>query len=136
MTNGTNQGDKPTFSTNVESEVKSSVIEIYEDLLNTVWLKISPTLGAVTVITIIQRSIDRAAKNHPVLSHLSVDEEGLDFTEIREKIGEENRRELAGSFKELIANLFDILAKLTGNILVKQLIREVDGLDVESDGEA
>ena len=117
----------------IESQIKTSVLEIYEDLLRTVWAKIVPTLGTVTVVTIVQRAIDRTAQDHQVLTYLMVTDTGLSFDRIGEHLGEQERTELREAFKDLIANLFDILAKLTGNIIVKQLIKEVDGLDISSE---
>ncbi len=117
----------------IENEIQNSVLEIYEDLLGTVWAKILPTLGTVTVVTIVQRAVNRTSKAHPILIHLDVSDSGLSFEKIREHLGEADRDELRNSFKDLIANLFDILAKLTGNIIVKQLIKEVDGLALDAD---
>ena len=117
----------------IESQIKTSVLEIYEDLLRTVWAKIVPTLGTVTVVTIVQRAIDRTGQDHQVLTYLMVTDTGLSFDKIGEHLGEQERTELREAFKDLIANLFDILAKLTGNIIVKQLIKEVDGLDISSE---
>jgi len=114
----------------VNAEIKSSVIEIYEDLLRTVWAKIVPTLGTVTVVTIMQRAISRTAAKHAVLNDLAVNDTGFVFTEIKAKLNGEDREELKNGFKELVANVFDILAKLTGNILVQQLMKEVEGLDI------
>ena len=117
----------------IESQIKTGVLEIYEDLMRTVWAKIVPTLGTVTVVTIIQRAIDRTGEDHQVLNYLIVTDTGLSFDRIREHLGEEERAELREAFKDLIANLFDILAKLTGNIIVQQLIKEVDGLDISAE---
>ncbi len=117
----------------IESQIKTGVLEIYEDLLRTVWAKIVPTLGTVTVVTIVQRAIDRTSKEHAVLAYLTVTDAGLSFDKIGEHLGEEERGKLREAFKDLIANLFDILAKLTGNIIVKQLIKEVDGLDISAE---
>lgn len=123
----------PGTGISVENEIKASVLEIYADLLSTVWAKIMPTLGTVTVVTIVQRAISRTAKNHEVLGSLTVTDAGISFEKLREHIGENQRDELKNAFKELIANLFDILAKLTGNIIVQQLIKEVDGLDISAE---
>ena len=119
-----------SIASQVNTEVKSGVIEIYEDLLRTVWAKIVPTLGTVTVETIMQRAISRTAARHPILNNLSVTDKGFDFSEIKAKLNGEDKEELKNAFKELVANLFDILAKLTGNILVQQLMKEVEGLEI------
>jgi len=117
----------------IESQIKPGVLEIYEDLLRTVWAKIIPTLGTVTVVTIIQRAIERTSKDHQVLTYLTVTDTGLSFDRIRGHLGEEKRTELREAFKNLIVNLFDILAKLTGNIIVQQLVKEVDGLAISTE---
>lgn len=126
----TSNNTQQSISSRVNSGIKNGVIEIYEDLLKTVWAKITPTLGTVTVATIMQRAINRTAGHHPALGYLTVDETGFVFDEIKAKINEEDKDELTNGFKELIANVFDILAKLTGNILVQQLMKEVEGIDV------
>ena len=113
-----------------EAGILGEVLDIYEDLLSTIWAKIVPTLGAVTVVTIMNRSIRRACSDHPVLETLEISDSGLKFDDIRTKSREVDVDEIKSAFKGLVANLFDILAKLTGNILVQQLTKEVDGLEV------
>lgn len=132
MANDIHSGEETlsTVAGQVSAEVKSSVIEIYEDLIRTVWAKIVPTLGTVTVVTIMQRAISRTAANHPIMNDLSVTDTGFDFTLIKARLNGEDKDELKNSFKELVANVFDILAKLTGNILVQQLMKEVEGLEI------
>lgn len=118
------------IESSVSAEVKKSVIDIYDDLLGTIWSRILPTLGSVTCTTIMQRAVARTAAHYPVVDHLKVSEAGVSFAEIKARLTSEDKDKLTNAFKELIANLFDILAKLTGNILVQQLIREVEGLEV------
>lgn len=107
--------------------VKEEIVDIYEDLFRTIWDRIMPTLGLVTTTTIIERAIYRAKQNFEALQHLEVTDEGLDFSELRKRVREKDKDILKDGFKELIANLFDILAKLTGNVLVSQLERLVEG---------
>lgn len=132
MANDIHSGEETlsTVAGQVSAEVKSSVIEIYEDLIRTVWAKIVPTLGTVTVVTIMQRAISRTSANHAVLNNLTVNDTGFDFSQIKAKLNGEDKEELKNSFKELVANVFDILAKLTGNILVQQLMKEVEGFEI------
>jgi hypothetical protein len=115
----------------IDSEVKAGVLEIYDELLGTVWAKIVPTLGTMTVVTIMQRAISRTGARHPAISHLTLSDAGFSFNAIHGEIAAYDKAELKNAFKELIGNIFDILAKLTGNILVQQLIKEVEGLDIE-----
>lgn len=114
----------------VNAEIKKDVVEIYEDLLMTIWFKIVPTLGVVTVVTIVKKAAAKAAVSHPFLQDIQINETGISLSKIKAKLSEEDKEQLKVGFRELVVSLFDILAKLTGNILVQQLIKEVEGLEV------
>ena len=107
--------------------VKEEIVDIYEDLFRTIWDRIMPTLGLVTTVTIMERAVYRTRQGFEALEHLEVTEEGLDFSELRKRVSEKDKGTLKEGFKELVASLFDILAKLTGNVLVRQLERLVEG---------
>lgn len=106
---------------------KEEVLGIYEDLLSTIWNRIVPTLGRVTVSAIMERALALTEEMYPLLGHLQVTDEGVSFAVLHQRIGEEEWEDIHESLKELIANLIDILAMLTGDILVKQLIKEIEG---------
>ncbi len=112
----------------IDTGVKEEVVDIYDDLMKTVWGKITPTLGVVTVSTIVERAIFKTSQKHSIITALEITGEGVEFGVLKSRIGERERGKLREAFKEFIANLFDILAKLTGNILVNQLLKEVEGL--------
>lgn len=122
--------DEVKLNQEVNAEVKKGVVEIYEDLLMTIWFKIVPTLGVVTVVTIIKRAVAKAAQTYPFLQEMEVNETGISLNKIKAKLSEEDKEQLKVGFRELVASLFDILAKLTGNILVQQLMKEVEGLEI------
>ena len=107
--------------------VKGEVVDIYEDIFKTIWKKISPTLGVITVVTILQRAAYRTAQEFSIIKHLKFGEEGIDFTEMKSMAMTEDKEHIKEGFRELIGNLFDILAKLTGNILVNELMKVVEG---------
>jgi len=106
---------------------KKEVLEIYEDLLQTIWNRILPTLGRVTVVAIVERALALTKETYPLLGHLQVTNEGLSFDVLRQRMREEEREAIRDALKELVANLIDILAMLTGDILVRQLIKEIEG---------
>ncbi|MBC8457546.1 MAG: hypothetical protein H8D67_06060 [Deltaproteobacteria bacterium] len=107
--------------------VKGEVVDIFEDILKTIWERIAPTLGVITVVTILQRAAYRTAQEFPIIKHLSFTEEGIDFTELKSRAMEEDKELIKEIFREFIGNLFDILAKLTGNVLVGDLMKIVEG---------
>ncbi|MEO0373618.1 MAG: hypothetical protein AAF329_03110 [Cyanobacteria bacterium P01_A01_bin.17] len=106
---------------------KEEVLEIYEDLLKTIWDRIMPTLGRVTVSAIMERALVLTAEKYPLIHHLEVGAEGVSFDVLRQRLGEEEKFALRDALKELVANLIDILAMLTGDILVRQLLKEIEG---------
>jgi hypothetical protein len=116
----------------INSEVRKNIVEVYQDLLQTIWEKMLPTLGVITVVAITKRSVIKAGEKYPLIANLIVSEEGISFEAIKERIKQGDKEEIKAAFKHLIATLFDILAKLTGNILIGQLVKEIDSLQVES----
>jgi hypothetical protein len=109
---------------------KEEVLEIYEDLLQTVWDRILPTLGRVTVMAIMERAVVLTKESYPVVDCLKVSPDGLQFDNLRECLSESDLATIREALRELVADLIDILAMLTGDILVQQLIKEIDGRHV------
>ncbi len=106
---------------------KEEVLEIYDDLLRTIWNRILPTLGRVTVMAIMERTLALTSETYPLIARLKVTHEGVLFHVLRDRLGESERQVIREALKELVANLIDILAMLTGDILVKQLLQEIEG---------
>ncbi len=106
---------------------KEEVLEIYEELIQTIWNRIFPTLGRVTVAAIMERALVLTQETYPMVKHLTIKPEGVSFETLRQYISEEERGLIREALKELIANLIDILALLTGDILVRQLLKEIEG---------
>ncbi len=110
--------------------MNEDILTTYKDLLKTIWDRVVPTLGVVSTSTIFKRAISTVEKKHPIIRHLKVGDTGFSFGDL-EKSAEENAGVIRDSFKELIANLFDILAKLTGKVIVGELLEEVEKVEKE-----
>ena len=106
---------------------KEEVLEIYNDLLRTIWDRILPTLGRVTVMAIMERALVLTQEQYSVVGYLQVTSEGVSFRGLSRNMSEEDNQVIRDGLKELIANLIDILAMLTGDILVRQLLQEIEG---------
>jgi hypothetical protein len=115
------------LSERIRQARKEEVLEIYEELLQTVWDRILPTLGRVTVMAIMERAITLTRDSFPVVSRLKVSPDGLVFDELRSRVEASELDTIREALRELVADLIDILAMLTGDILVQQLIKEIDG---------
>ncbi len=113
----------------VDRDVKKEVVDIYEEILVAVWAKIVPTLGKITVRTIAQRAVHLTTQRYTALESVAVTDDGFDFRSLKERVDERDKATIREALKELIVSLFDILAKLTGNVLVDRLTREIEGLE-------
>ena len=106
--------------------IRENTVDVYEDLFATIWEKLTPTLGAITVATIVERAIRRTAVEHEMVGLLSVSQDGIDFNQPKRIARDNDQAALGEGFKLLVSNLFDILAKLTGNVLVNELLKVVE----------
>ena len=111
----------------VESGIRENISDVYDDLFQTIWEKISPTLGVITTTTIIDRAIRRTAERNELVGLLKVGPDGVDFSALRANAADKDREERKEGLKNLVANLLDILAKLTGNVLVNELLKVTEG---------
>ena len=105
---------------------KAEVLLIYEDLLQAVWDRILPTLGRVTTIAIMERAVVLTKEDYPIIEKLEVGANGVLLERLKESIEESEPDMIREALKELVAEFIDILALLTGDILVKQVIEEIE----------
>jgi hypothetical protein len=118
-----------------EAEVirKEEVVDIYAALLDKIWQRALTILGLVTIRAIMQRAITLTAQEYPLIGKLTVGENGLNSADLRARMGEREREDIRKGFEELILNLFDLLAKLTGESIVNKLF--ADEIPIRSSGE-
>lgn len=118
------------IETIIESRVRlasqDQVIDDYEDILNAIWNRIMPTLGGVTLVAIIERSIVLTTKNYPQVRPLHVTTKGFDLDELRQQAHACPITNLHQALKAFIMKLTEILIALTGDILVRQLVRHFE----------
>lgn len=103
---------------------KEEVLEIYAALLDKIWQRAITILGLVTIRAIMQRAIRQTAQQYPLIGELTVGENGLNSAELRSRLGDREREVIRRGFEELILNLFDLLAKLTGETIVNKLFAD------------
>jgi hypothetical protein len=108
---------------------KEEVIDAYENLLQRIWARTVTILGVVTLKAIVQRSVLLTAHDYPLLKNLAVTDGGLDFEALKTRVSEEEKATIKAGFEELILNLFDLLAKLTGEVIVSKLFGGVVELE-------
>lgn len=108
----------------VNQAIKDEALKVFEDLLMTIWNRIMPILGKMTVTTIFRRALDMTLDNFPIIENLKIKDEVLVFQEQSNDLSDKDFKELKNSLREFIANLIDILATLTGDVIVKKLFAD------------
>jgi hypothetical protein len=108
----------------LETIRKEEVVDVYASLLDKIWQRALPILGIVTVRAIYRRAIHLTAQSHALLGSLTAGDNGLNTAEMRERVGEKEKKVIRQGFEELILNLFELLAELTGEAIVNKLFAE------------
>lgn len=115
----------------VEQRVRAArndeVIAEYEDLIRTIWDRLVPTLGHATVTAIMQRALATTLEHHPFLADLlEIRRDGVSFDRLRMQAVAQESGTVCNAMKEWIANLIGLLAMLTGDIIVRRLLSEME----------
>lgn len=114
----------PLDSHQADTIRKEEVVDVYASLLDKIWQRALSVLGSVTVRAIFQRAIHVTANSHPLLGSLAAGENGLNTAELRERVGERDKQVIRQGFEELILNVFELLAELTGKAIVNKLFAD------------
>lgn len=115
---------QPITTEQVEVIRKEETVDIYAALLDKIWQRALTILGLVTIRAILRRAIRLTAQQYSLVGELTVGEEGLNTGELRARVGEREKEVIRQGFEELILNLFDLLAELTGEAIVSKLFAE------------
>lgn len=111
----------------INNAQKEEVLDIYQGLMQTVWERIFPILGRVTLIAIMERAVVITKKECPFVRKLRIGPQGPVFDGLHEAAADAEISDIRRAMRELVANVIDILAMLTGDLLVKQLVRDIEG---------
>lgn len=102
------------------------LLKIYQDLLQVIWNRILPTVGQVTIMTIMERALVLTKKNYSLINYLHITPQGISFEELFLLLEQEKELIIQEALKKLVVNVFDILKMLTGDILSQQLLVELE----------
>lgn len=100
-------------------------LDLCEELLMIIWNRIQPTLGRITMTAIMERAVERTKEPYPMVAALWVSPDGISLEPLRQQT-EENGYHIRDAVMRLIANLIEILVTLTGDILVRQLLQDIE----------
>ena len=100
-------------------------LESCEELLMIIWNRLQPTLGRITMTAIMERAVELTKEPYPLVTALRVSPDGISLAALRQQTGED-WHPMRDAVMRLIANLIEILVTLTGDILVRQLLQDIE----------
>ncbi len=110
------------------ADKKTDIVNIYQRVTGIIWQRLSPTFGIRTINAIAKNVIVRQAAAHPFVQKLQVDQDGLEWTEVRAHLDEVSEDELASTLEALLDEFFDALSNLIGRLVVGKLFQEAEEL--------
>ena len=104
------------------TESVDEVIAFFEDILKVVWERVAPTLGQKVTMMIIRRALSITSKEHAFMEAVKITPDGISIKELHE----DDRGRLYRALKDFVANIIEILAVLTGEILIEQVEKVIE----------
>ncbi|MBU0493232.1 MAG: response regulator [Chloroflexi bacterium] len=102
------------------------VLRLYQGYLQTVWDRIVPVVGDRTAQAVFSRAVQICTKEGaPLLAGVVVTESGISLESLRGQVNLDQSDELRRQLQALLAQIFDILGLLAGNILTDPLIERL-----------
>jgi hypothetical protein len=102
-------------------EKRKLVLDIYIELLETIWAKTSTIVGSTTVATLLETALSEVIPQHPFLESLQVSSGGLDFSGFSSALERLSADEIRAGFEDLIAELYAAFTILTGDVILRQI---------------
>lgn len=112
---------------------KAETVNIYQRVTGIIWQRLSPTFGIRTINAIAKNVVVRQAPAHPFVRYLQVNEDGLEWTEMRAHLDEVTEDEVAKTLEVLLDEFFDALSNLIGRLVVGKLFHEAEELAKKGD---
>lgn len=114
-------------------------LNVFEAAFNAVWRRAQLTLGEVTLTAIVNRVLYIASERYPVLAALRVGADGIDCSELNQRLARVERPPLAAGLHFVLVELLTVIGNLTAEILTPALheaLTTVSGADacLEPDG--
>lgn len=105
---------------------RREVVGVYQRVAAIVWQRLSPTFGIRTINAIARNVIARKSRKHEHLGALEVGEDGLDWHQLEERLGQIPLDELRRMLDEFVDEFFDALSSLIGKLVVGKIFKEAE----------
>ena len=108
---------------------QENALETCQALLRIIWSRLQPTLGSTTMVAIMQRAVGLTKEHYPRVVYLQVSGNGINLDELCQHTEAIEMERVQDMLKLFLLHIFEILVALTGDILVRQLLLEVERRD-------
>ena len=97
----------------------------YQYLLYRLWQYSLPLLGRITTQVILERALTITQVKYPLIRDLKCNAEGISVEPLRKRTSQAQLEYLCEALDEFSSNLIDLLALLTGEILLKRIVQDI-----------
>jgi hypothetical protein len=107
----------------------NQLARLFEQAIRAIWRRASFTLGDPTLTAIVDRVLYDATETFPIFGSLTLDENGINCAEFRERASSVSERELAKAIHFILVELLTVIGNLTAEVLTPFLHTELSKID-------
>jgi hypothetical protein len=108
-----------------KANINQDLIELYSDLLNGVWSKVSELIGENLLTFLTQLTITRMPDKSSILGGVRVSETGISLEGIEDQCQDTSPEDLHRAFQGFVKNLLGVFTVLTENVINRELFSTV-----------
>jgi hypothetical protein len=108
-----------------KANINQDLIELYSDLLNGVWSKVSELIGENLLTFLTQLTITRMPDKSSILGGVRVSEKGISLEGIEDQCQDTSPEDLHRAFQGFVKNLLGVFTVLTENVINRELFSTV-----------
>ena len=130
MDNDHAQFTKDWLDKATEGLSSQQIVTLVERAIGALWERSLTPLSEVTLCAIFERVLNNTQKKFPLLIHLTLESNGVQFNGLTEKASELDSTKLKDAFQFFFAALLSVLGNLTADILTPALYSELSKVTV------
>lgn len=111
---------------------RQKLLARYERLIMRIWQRLLPTLGATSIVVMMQRAAELTAARYPHMHRLIIHEEGVDMSHLQAPRSEAEQMVLHEALKAFIGHVIEILVALTGTVLAHKVVAALEQTSMPS----
>ena len=101
--------------------VKAEVVDIFSELLQSLWNRIVGVIGEAPTSTIFNGALWETSQKYAFLTGFSIDSAGVHMETLTQNLNQVEHGELRAGMTALVSNTVDLLTDMTGTILMNKV---------------